>query len=233
MGQRSKIGVCGVWLIALAVLGSPAYAADEPFIPLFDGQSFGGWVTLDDKPVGKGWEVVDGAIHLRAEKERAGSIKTTRTFENFELEFEWRIAAGGNSGVKYLAKESDSDLGRGYYGCEYQLLDDQKHKNGKTPNKTAGSLYDLYAPDDKQKQLKPIDEFNHSKVVVDHGRIEHWLNGKKILEATIGSKDWQAKVQASKLSSVQDFANGPGAIMLQEHLSEAWFKNIRIRPLAK
>lgn len=116
MGQRSKIGVCGVWLIALAVLGSPAYAADEPFIPLFDGQSFGGWVTLDDKPVGKGWEVVDGAIHLRAEKERAGSIKTTRTFENFELEFEWRIAAGGNSGVKYLAKESDSDLGRGYYG---------------------------------------------------------------------------------------------------------------------
>ena len=187
--------------------------------------------TLDDKPITKGWEVVDGTIHVKVGKERSGHIKTTRTFDNFELEFDWRVAKGGNSGVKYLVKQSESDRGFDYFGCEYQLLDDKNHKNGRTPNKTAGSLYDLYAPDPDQKRLKPVDEFNYGKIVADNGRIEHWLNGRKIVEATIGSEDWQARVQKSKLSGVKEFANGPGVILLQEHLSEAWFRNIRIKPL--
>ena len=202
-------------------------------ISLFDGETLNGWVTLDGEPVTSGWEVVDGAIHVVISEERSGHIKTTRTFENFELEFEWRVAEGGNSGVKYLTKESDSDRGRAYYGCEYQLLDDAKHKNGRTATKTAGSLYDLYAPDDAQKRLNPISDFNHSKIILNNGRIEHWLNGKKIVEATIGSEDWQARVAKSKVSSVKDFATGPGVILLQEHLSEAWFKNIRITLLPK
>lgn len=218
--------------VLLCTLSSSVTTAEET-ISLFDGKTLNGWVTLDDQPVTQGWEVVDGVIHLKVEKERAGYIKTTRTFENFELEFDWRVAEGGNSGVKYLAKQSQSDRGFGYYGCEFQLLDDMKHKNGRTPHKTAGSLYDLYAPVADQKQLNPIDEFNHSKIVVDNGRLEHWLNGKKIVEATIGSQDWQSRVDQSKVSSVKDFANGPGVILLQEHLSEAWFKNIRIRILPK
>ena len=215
----------------LLVMLSSSVATAEDTILLFDGKTLDGWVTLDDKPVTKGWEVVDGMIHLKIEKERAGYIKTTRSFKNFELEFQWRVAAGGNSGVKYLAKESLSDFGMRYYGCEFQLLDDKNHKNGRTPTKTAGSLYDLYAPDVDQKQLSPIDEFNHSRIVVDNGRIEHWLNGRKIVEATIGSTDWQVKVAKSKVSSVKDFAIGPGVILLQEHLSEAWFRDIRITPL--
>ena len=200
-------------------------------ISLFDGETLNGWVTLDDRPVTRGWDVVDGAIHVKVEKERSGYIKTTNTFENFVLEFEWRVAEAGNSGVKYLAKESDSDRGRAYYGCEYQLLDDAGHKNGRTPTKTAGSLYDLYAPDQEQKRLKPLGEFNHAKIVVNNGRIEHWLNGRKIVEATIGSEDWQTRFSKSKVSSVKDFAIGPGVILLQEHLSEAWFRNIRITEL--
>ena len=228
-----KYKTCGICWVLLVVMFSSASVANDPFISLFDGKTLDGWVTLDDQPITKGWEVVDGTIHVKVEKERSGYIKTTRTFENFELEFEWRIAQGGNSGVKYLAKESDSDRGRAYYGCEFQILDDKRHKNGRTPQKTAGALYDLYAPVADQKHLNPIDKFNHSKIVVDNGHIEHWLNGKKIVEATIGSKDWQAKVAKSKVSSVKDFANGPGVILLQEHLSEAWFKNIRIKPLPK
>ena len=157
---------------------SSSTVADEPFISLFDGKTLDGWVTLDDQPITKGWEIVDGTIHVKVEKARSGHIKTTRTFENFVLEFEWRIAQGGNSGVKYLAKESDSDRGRGYYGCEFQILDDKRHKNGRTPQKTAGALYDLYAPIADQKHLRLIDEFNHSRIVVDNGRIEHWLNGR-------------------------------------------------------
>ena len=220
------------WLLGLlTVTLTSSCAAGEETISLFDGKTLNGWVTLDGKPVTRGWEVVDGTIHAKVEKQRAGYIKTTRSFENFKLEFEWRVAEGGNSGVKYLAKQSESDRGLGYYGCEFQLLDDEKHKNGRTPQKTAGALYGLYAPRAEQKQLKPIGEFNHSKIVVDHGRIEHWLNGKKILEATIGSPEWLARVQTSKVKNVKDFAKGPGVILLQEHLSEAWFKNIRIRTI--
>ncbi len=233
MRQNHKHKICSICSVLIVVMFSSATVADEPFISLFDGRTLDGWVTLDDQPITKGWEVVDGTIHVKVEKERSGHIKTTRMFENFELEFEWRIAQGGNSGVKYLAKKSDSDRGRAYYGCEFQILDDKLHKNGRTPRKTAGALYDLYAPVADQKHLKRLGDFNHSKVVVDNGRIEHWLNGKKIVEATIGSKDWRAKVKESKVSSVEDFANGPGVILLQEHLSEAWFKNIRIKTLPK
>lgn len=230
---ESSLNICRCFIAVLLCTLSSSVTRAEEIISLFDGKTLNGWVTLDDKPVTKGWEVVDGVIHLQVEKERAGYIKTTQTFENFELEFDWRVAAGGNSGVKYLAKMSQSDRGMRFYGCEFQLLDDMKHKNGRTPNKTAGSLYDLYAPVADQKQLNPIDEFNQSKIVVDNGRLEHWLNGKKIVEATIGSKDWQSRVKKSKVSSVKDYANGPGVILLQEHLSEAWFKNIRIRTLPK
>jgi hypothetical protein len=227
--------------LALMLAATPDLSAEkhaevnlaEETISLFDGQTFDGWVAQDDKPITQGWEVVDGTIHLKVGKERAGFIKTTRTFENFILEFEWRIAEGGNSGVKYLAKESDSKFGVKYFGCEFQILDDNNHKNGRTLNKTAGALYNLSAPVASQKQLKPLGEFNRSKVVVDNGHLEHWLNGRKIVEATIGSEDWLARVEKSKVSSVKDFANGPGVILLQEHLSEAWFRNIRITPLPK
>lgn len=219
--------------ILLLTVGASVATAKESTISLFDGKTFDGWVTLDDKPVGKGWEVVDGAIHVKVEDPRAGYIKTTRSFENFELEFEWRISEAGNSGVKYLARLSPSKHGLHYFGCEFQLLDDQKHKNGKIPRKTAGALYDLYAPVADQKQLNPVGQFNHSKVVVDNGRIEHWLNGKKIVEATIGSEEWHARIAESKVKSVKYFADSPGPILLQEHLSEAWFKNIQIKPLPK
>jgi hypothetical protein len=221
---------CLLAFLLVLILGTAA-VGEESFVSLFDGKTFDGWVTLNDKPVGSGWEVVDGAMHLKAAKKRPGSIKTVRSFENFVLEFDWRIAEGGNSGVKYLAKKSPSNFGTRFFGCEFQLLDDKRHKNGRTPRKTAGALYDLYAPDPAQKQLKPVGEFNHSKVVVDNGRIEHWLNGKRIVEATLGSEDWQARVRKSKLSSVKNFADGPGVILLQEHLSEVWFKNLRIKPL--
>ena len=223
-----------ILLFTLLIANSNVFGQQETdeMFSLFDGKSLDGWVTLNGTPITKGWEVVDGMLHANPnKKQRAGHIKTTRTFENFELEFEWRIAEGGNSGVKYRLKKSESDRGLQYYGCEYQLLDDKKHKNANSPNKSAGALYDLYAPDTKKKELEPIDEFNQSKIVVDNGAIEHWLNGKKIVEARIGSEDWNGKIKKSKFDSVKDFAVGPGAIMLQDHRAEVWFKNIRIKPL--
>lgn len=217
-------------VLLLAVLSPENNSAAEP-ISLFDGKTLDGWVTLDGKPVTKGWEVVDGTIHLNRKAGRGGYIKSTQAFENFELEFEWRIAKGGNSGLKYLAKNSPSNRGKRYYGCEFQLLDDKNHGNGRNPLTSAGSLYGLYAPTN-EKTLKPVGEFNHSKIVVNQGQIEHWLNGKKILEAKIGSDDWQKKIRKSKFNSVKDFADGPGAILLQDHNAEVWFKNLTIKPLS-
>ena len=207
----------------------PGRVSGKP--PLFDGQTFEGWVTLDGKPVPDGWEIVDGTIHLTSGKKRAGHIKSTQLYENFVLEFDWRIAAGGNSGVKYLLKKPTPKPGKIDFGCEYQLLDDDKHPNAKSANKTAGSLYDLYPADAKQKRLKPVGEYNQAKIIVDNGRIEHWLNGKKVVAATVGSADWNAKIATSKFRNVGGFAVGPGAIMLQDHGAEAWFKNLRITPL--
>ena len=208
--------------------------ADGDAIPLFDGRSFAGWVMTDGSPVNDGWEVVDGMIHLKpVAGPRPGSIRTTAAFENFELEFEWRVAAGGNSGVKYRLREADSPFGRHFFGCEYQLLDDAGHKNGRTPEKTAGSLYGLYPADPAAKQLRPEGEFNQGKIVCDDGRIEHWLNGRKVVEAVIGSDEWIARRQQSKLADVAGLAEGPGVILLQEHLSEAWFRNLRLTRLGK
>lgn len=212
-----------------APLPSSVLFADSEVISLFNGRNFDGWVMTDGSPVNDEWEVIDGMIHLKPHTgTRAGSIRTTETFECFELEFEWRVAAGGNSGVKYLASEADSPGGRHFLGCEYQLLDDAGHKNGRIPTKTAGSLYDLYAADPITKQLRPAGEFNHGRIVCHNGRIEHWLNGKKVVEAVVGSDDWEARRRQSKFGEIAGFADGPGVILLQEHLSEAWFRHLRL-----
>ena len=230
-----RLTACSLLLVAFNTTASTKLCGQEPVgaepISLFDGETLDGWVTLDGEPITHGWEVVDGTIHVIPAEKRPGHIRTTRSYENFVLEFEWRIAKGGNSGVKYLLKQSNSERGPGYFGCEYQLLDDKRHKNGRTPTKTAGALYDLFAPESEQKTLKPLDEFNRSRVVVDNGHIEHWLNGNKIVDVTIDSAAWREKIKASKFSSVENFAEGPGAIMLQEHLSEAWFRNLKLTPL--
>lgn len=214
---------CGA---ALAVAGESGES-----IRLFNGTNFDGWVMTDGSPVNDGWEVVDGEIHLKPfDGTRFGSIRTTEIYGSFELEFEWRVAAGGNSGVKYRAREADSRFGRNVYGCEYQLLDDKGHKNGRKPITSAGALYGLYPPDVAAKELRPTGNFNHSKIIVDGDRIEHWLNGKKIMEAVIGSDEWDARVRKSKVCDIADFARKPGSILLQEHLSEAWFRNLRLTP---
>lgn len=220
-------------LFAILACGPTIAAAEKPGEPilLFNGRNFEGWVMTDGSPVNDGWEVVDGEIHLKPfDGTRAGSIRTIETFGSFELDFEWRVAPGGNSGVKYLAREAKSRFGRNFYGCEYQLLDDKGHKNGRKPLTSAGSLYGLYPPDPAAKQLRPIGEFNRSRIIVDGDRVEHWLNGKKIIEAVIGSDDWEARFRKSKVADVADFARQPGSILLQEHLSEAWFRNIRLTP---
>jgi hypothetical protein len=209
--------------------GAPAAEpkADGELVSLFDGETLRGWTDSNGKAPSPGWEVVEGAIHRKGF--RAGNLITDREFDNFDLRFEWKITKGGNSGIKYRTTRVEK---KGLYGCEFQLLDDDNHPNGKKATTRCGSLYDLYAPDEGQKVLKPVGEYNTARVVAQGTKLEHWINGRKVLEVDTASDDWKERVARSKFKSIKDFAaEKPGPILLQDHNNEVWFRNLTIRPL--
>jgi hypothetical protein len=188
----------------------------------FDGQSLTGWMTVDGKPAGDGWEVIDGVIH-RKPGGKAGNIVTARQFGDFDLSFEWKIALKGNSGLKYRVRS----YGGSWLGLEYQIYDDGSVKKVKTRG-SAGAIYDLYEPND-EKALNPVGEYNTARIVVKEGRIEHWLNGKLIAQATVGDKEWDKRMGESKFADRKDFAlNEQGKLMLTDHGTEVWYRNFRM-----
>lgn len=213
-------------VVLVTMAGITVARADEP-VTFFDGQTLDNWTTIDGDPVPDGWEVVNGMIHLRDQKQRAGHIVTSEEFGDFELSFEWKIAPGGNSGIKYRVHK----YGNRTLGCEYQVYDDDRPHKPVGPRNSAGSLYDLYAPNLK-KQLKPAGEFNSARIRVQDDQIDHWLNGKKILTAKVGSTDWNLRVAASKFSENDDFGTyETGRIMLTDHGSEVWYRNVDFKEL--
>jgi hypothetical protein len=224
---RSTHGVASLAaLIGAAIIASFSIqlAAEEPASP-FDGKSLSAWTTLDGKPVTQGWEVIDGVIHLKKDGKRAGHIVTAQEFGDFTLSFEWKIAPRGNSGIKYHVRSYGGKI----LGCEYQVYDDEAAKKVQTKN-SAGALYDLYEPS-PAKKLKPAGEYNTARIVVRGNSIEHWLNGEKIVSATIGDEEWKRRVAASKFNDVSDFSLQPrGKLMLTDHGSEVWYRNFVFEP---
>lgn len=209
---------------------------------LFDGQSSDGWRGINQKAFpNEGWQVKDGTLCNTSkgggESAQGGDIITTREYENFILSWEWKmLTSGGNSGVKYFVQEGKSDNQKYGYGIEYQLLDDANHPwmiEGKMKPgdyRTVAAAYELYEPDNKK--LKPLGQFNHSKIMVKDGQVTHWLNGVKVLEFDRFSDDFKQKVSESKFADVKDFGQWPsGHILLQDHGSEVCFKNIKIKEM--
>ena len=196
---------------------------------LFDGRTFHGWTMLDGKPVKEGWEIIDGMIHLKSSHRRAGDIVTEREYGDLDLSFEWKVAPGGNSGLKYRVRQYDGKA----RGCEYQIIDDAKYHNRITPRTSAGALYDLFEPN-QQKHLNQAGEFNSARVMIRGNRVQHWLNGRLIVSVEIGSEEWKSRVAQSKFSDLKDFAMNPrGKLMLTDHGSEVWFRNVELHPLLK
>lgn len=203
-------------------------ADPESLPPLFDGKTLDNWMTVDGKSVTQGWEVVDGAIHLNRKAARGGHIVTRQKYGDFDLSFEWKIAARGNSGLKYRVRQ----YGKKTLGCEYQIYDDGKpdRKPGRGSN---GSLYALYEPD-PEMQVNPPGEFNSSRIIVRGNHIEHWMNGRRVVSAAVGSPEWDERVASSKFSSESGFSrNRFGRIMLTDHGAEVWYRNFEVqRPVA-
>jgi len=211
--------------LAQSVEGSEA----AEWVALFEGETLEGWRGYRLEGLPAGWSVADGAIHLvpSGEGERADLI-TEAQFSSFELELEWAVGEGGNSGVFFHVTE---DHGRSYEtGPEYQILDNAGHRDGREAVTSAASNYALHEP---AKDLTlPLGEFNAARLLVDGDHVEHWLNGEKVLDYTLWDDDWKARVAASKFASMPDYGlRETGHIGLQDHGDEIWFRNIRIRRL--
>jgi len=210
---------------------------------LWDGKSTDGWRSAKTGmfPT-NGWEIADGVLTVRetADPEAAGggNIITRERFASFELVADFQLTPGANSGIKYLVQsklDPGSQTGAGpAVGCEFQLLDDERHpdaKLGRDGNRTLGSLYDLI-PAAATKRSRSIGEWNTARILVRGKHVEHWLNGQKVLEYERGSAAFRACVAHSKFSNIPDFGEWPaGHILLQEHGTRVHFRNLKIRVL--
>ena len=212
---------------------------------LFDGRTLSGWRGLgyDSVPTAH-WKVADGAIEKIAsgnvpkladgQPAHGGDLMTVDSFGDFELAFEWKVAPGANSGVKYNVSERLSMSqapNHAALGFEYQILDDDRHEDGKLPSHRAGALYDLIAPN-ARKHVRPVGEWNRSRIVFRGRHGEHWLNGEKIVEFDLGTPGMDSLIAASKYRSIPGFADrreGGGHIVLQDHGDEAYFRSIKVR----
>lgn len=237
--------VAGLVLLAACDSGTPRNGIvpeDQPmtgnaageWIELFNGSDLDGWRTYNQDAPNPAWIVEDGAIVLDVdddtEEMTGGDLITERQFENFELELEWKLSEGGNSGIFYRVREMPEHDVAYLTGIEMQILDDDRHIDGGEPKTSAGACYALYPP--TADVVRPVGEWNSVRLVVENGHAEHWLNGQKIVDYDVGSDEWNERVTASKFADWEHFAKYPrGHIALQDHTDPVWFRNIRIREL--
>lgn len=180
------------------------------------------------KEIGNRWSLKDGVLHLDrdAPSGRGGQIWTRKKYFDFELKFEFNIAHDGNSGVKYRAADVD---GRAI-GCEYQIIDDDHYRDNKNPTHRTACLYELVAvPADRK--WNPAGQWNSGRIRVSKNRIEHWLNGEKVVSIVFGSADWKQRFAKSKYRVHPDFAKHAGPIVLTDHGDSVSYRNIFIREL--
>lgn len=218
-------------VLLLSVMLPLANASDdstEGWTILFDGKNTDQWQDYKGGPVGKAWKIEDGTLTM-AEK-GGGNVATKEMYSDFDFRFEWKISPGGNSGIIFLSRKGD---GAPYMsGPEYQILDDSKHRDGGNPKTSAGSLYALIAA--QGKTLKPVGDWNTGRIVKDGDNLQHWVNGKKVVETTIGDDKWNAMVAGSKFKNWEQFGKTKkGHIVLQDHNDQVWYRNLKIKDLSK
>jgi hypothetical protein len=198
---------------------------------LFNGKNLDGWHIYKGK-TSSGWVAEEGILHcLGSEKDKSdkrADLTSNDTFDNFELELDWKLSPKGNSGIIYLASE---EFDAAYLsGPEYQLIDDENFPEKLEGWQKTGANYAMSAP--LVAASKPIGEWNHAKIIVNKGHVEHWLNGQKTAEYEMGSAEWKKAKETGKWKDAKGYgATKKGHIDLQDHGSEAWFKNVKIKQL--
>jgi hypothetical protein len=207
---------------------------------LWDGESTKGWrgAKLDHFPK-SGWEMKDGTLTVLAtdggESTGPGDIVTKDQFSDFELELEFKITKGANSGIKYFVDPELNKASGSAIGCEYQILDDVNHADGLASTHTIGSLYDMITAENlsipgRGKQFKGVGAWNKARIISRNGKVEHWLNGEKTVEYDRFSQMFRALVSYSKYKNWKNFGQWPqGHILLQDHGNAVDFRSIKIR----
>lgn len=220
---------------------SEELTASEEWIHLFDGTSTEGWRAYNGETLPAQWVIEDGALTFdtekRLEEDKQGGkdiIYAAEEFDNFELYLEWKLPEGGNSGVFYHLKEGYESPAS--VSPEYQLLDDvnwERINDAKLEEwQKTGSDYAMHMADPKQKIIKNAGEWNTTRIVFTTEKVEHWLNGKKLLSFKPWTDDWHERKNAGKWKDYPDYGKyKTGFIGLQDHDSPLWFKNIKIKKL--
>jgi len=228
---KMYLGVALVLCIASGIVAFTPAPKKGKWETLFNGKNFDGWKKWKGGEI-TGWKIKDGAMVLAEPK--AGDLLTEKEYGDFELELEWKISEGGNSGIIYHAKEGADYCCPYVTGPEIQVLDDAKHPDsfaGKVGNHKAGSLYDLLPPNDFTV-VKPAGQWNKARIVIKGGKGESWLNGKKVVDFPTQGPEWDKMVANSKFKQWKDFGTfDKGSIALQDHGNKVWYRNIRIREL--
>ena len=193
---------------------------------LFDGKIVNGLRGYKQSGFPDSWEVVDGT--LKTIPGHGVDLISKEVYKNFELELEWKVPEGGNSGIFYFATEEGDYIWQS--APEMQVLDDKKHTDGENTLTSAGALYAMIAP--STSVVNPVGSFNQVRIKVKDNHVEHWLNGTKIVEYVYGSDMMWDLVAKSKFSTMPQFAKASeGHIGLQGDHGVIWYKNIRIRRL--
>jgi 3-keto-disaccharide hydrolase len=201
-------------------------AANGHWETLFDGRNLDQWRSYGGGEPGDGWHIENGSLALAADG--AGDIVTRKLYRNFELELDWRISEGGNSGIFILVEEDENPI---YHNApEIQILDDARHPDREIDSHRSGSLYDMVASHPAAR--KPQGEWNTVRVRLKDGLLEIWQNGVPTTTLVIGSSTWNTLLASSKFRDWPGFgARQSGRIGLQDHGDAVWFRNIRVREL--
>ena len=200
----------------------------EGWVLLFDGTTTAGWRAYKNKEQ-EGWGVKDGELYCKAEgvTKRADLI-TNNAYENYELKIDWKISPKKNSGIVYMVTEEN---GASYEsGPEYQLIDDLGYPAKLNDKQLSGANYDMHAP--SAKVAKAAGDFNHTRIVINKGHVEHWLNGTKVVDYQLWTPEWEQIKATSKWKDVKPYGmSKSGHIALQDHGGGIAFKNIKLKPL--
>ena len=215
-----------------SVAASAAATTDSGFVALFDGTSLDRWrgFKRDDVPASWRIEQCTLAFAPAGEGSARGDIMTKDAWRDFDLRYQWRVAAGSNSGVMWRVSE---DLQYPWEtGPEMQVLDDALHADGKIPTHRAGSLFDLVGPPDGI--ARPVGEWNDARVLAEGSRVRLWLNGTQAADVDFASAEGKRLLAASKFRTMPRFAQvDSGHVVLQDHGDPVWYRAVRLRPLAR
>ena len=256
VAMAAVIPSCGKGGEKKAAADSTAMAADSNVVVLFDGTSLDGWRGYNKDTVPSAWTLEDGCIKINgsgageAGARNGGDLIFAHKFKNFELELEWKISKGGNSGILYLAQEVEAEkngqmkLQPIYISSpEYQVLDNENHpdaKLGVDGNRKSASLYDMIPA--VPQNAKPFGEWNKAKIMVYKGTVVHGQNGQNVVEYHLWTPEWQAMLDKSKFSKDKNEKaynlllncggdQKEGYIGLQDHGDDVWYRNITVKKL--